>query len=199
MLRLQRRCSGLNANPAATHPPINATPPTGVTSPTSRGAPSASAYRLPENSRIPTANSPIATPRARPDGNPITAPNSASACQKWYSTPVCQISSPWSSITPRSACAPKAPRTTAKADEKGLGAADILSHEVRSLGSRCLKAGTGGVSLAGYVAECRMKPSFSRRALWPLWTLTPLAWGGACQREPQPQWKLTDVSGHLPD
>jgi protein SCO1 len=64
---------------------------------------------------------------------------------------------------------------------------------------KCLKAGTGGVSFAGYVAECRMKPSFSRRALWALLILIALACVGGCQREPQPQWRLTDVSGHLPD
>jgi protein SCO1/2 len=44
-----------------------------------------------------------------------------------------------------------------------------------------------------------MKPSFSRRVLWALLILIALVGVGGCQRQPQPEWKLTDVSGHLPD
>jgi protein SCO1/2 len=44
-----------------------------------------------------------------------------------------------------------------------------------------------------------MKPSFSRRARWALLILITLVSVSGCQRDPQPAWKLTDVSGHLPD
>ena len=44
-----------------------------------------------------------------------------------------------------------------------------------------------------------MKPSTCRRVLLGLFALFAIAALGACQREPQPEWRLTDVSGHLPD
>ncbi|MET0934712.1 MAG: SCO family protein [Luteibacter sp.] len=44
-----------------------------------------------------------------------------------------------------------------------------------------------------------MKPSLFRRAPWVLLLLIALVALAGCQREPQPAWRLTDVSGHLPD
>jgi protein SCO1/2 len=44
-----------------------------------------------------------------------------------------------------------------------------------------------------------MKPSTCRRAFLVLFVLFAMASLAACQREPQPEWRLNDVSGHLPD
>ncbi|MET0255189.1 MAG: SCO family protein [Luteibacter sp.] len=44
-----------------------------------------------------------------------------------------------------------------------------------------------------------MKPFLPRRALLALLAFVALAALGGCQREPQPEWRLNDVSGHLPD
>jgi protein SCO1/2 len=44
-----------------------------------------------------------------------------------------------------------------------------------------------------------MKPSPCRRAFLALLALAALLPLAACQREPQPEWRLNDVAGHLPD
>ncbi|NID16800.1 SCO family protein [Luteibacter yeojuensis] len=44
-----------------------------------------------------------------------------------------------------------------------------------------------------------MKPSICRRALMVLFAFVAMASLAACQREPQPEWRLNDVTGHLPD
>ncbi|MDF3980925.1 SCO family protein [Luteibacter sp. PPL201] len=44
-----------------------------------------------------------------------------------------------------------------------------------------------------------MKPFFFRRVTLALFALVAAACLAACQREPQPDWRLNDVSGHLPD
>jgi len=44
-----------------------------------------------------------------------------------------------------------------------------------------------------------MKSSTCRRFVLALIALLAMAALSACQREPQPEWRLTDVSGHLPD
>jgi protein SCO1 len=44
-----------------------------------------------------------------------------------------------------------------------------------------------------------MKPSPCRRAFLALLALAALLPLAACQREPQPDWRLNDVTGHLPD
>ena len=72
-------------------PIMKATPPNGVIAPVQRGAPSASAYKLPQNSTIPIANALAATDsgferaRVNADASPIQmdTPNSANACQNW--------------------------------------------------------------------------------------------------------------------
>lgn len=44
-----------------------------------------------------------------------------------------------------------------------------------------------------------MKPFLARRVMLTLLALISLAALSACQHEPQPEWRLNDVSGHLPD
>lgn len=44
-----------------------------------------------------------------------------------------------------------------------------------------------------------MKPSRFRRVTLALLAVVALASLAGCQREPQPEWRLNDVSGHLPD
>lgn len=44
-----------------------------------------------------------------------------------------------------------------------------------------------------------MKPFLFRRALLGVLAVVSLAALSACHREPQPEWRLHDVAGHLPD
>ncbi|WP_285404428.1 SCO family protein [Luteibacter sp. ME-Dv--P-043b] len=44
-----------------------------------------------------------------------------------------------------------------------------------------------------------MKPFLPRRVVLTLLVLLAVVALGGCQREPQPEWRLNDVAGHLPD
>ena len=70
------------ALPRQTQPAMNVNPPAGVIAPIQRGAPSASAYRLPQNSITPIVNAIELAMRQR-DGGAPASPRSANACQNW--------------------------------------------------------------------------------------------------------------------
>src|SRR6185437_7268926 len=112
-----------SATPNATQPATNAKPPSGVITPTGRGAPSASAYRLPQNRTIPSANR--IAPRCAACERPAESAHSAnaSACQNWKCTAVCHTSSIGGATIRRNTCAPSAPSNTALAPAKAAAAA----------------------------------------------------------------------------